>query len=252
MNKSELRISEIKARALHFFELTDLTLTWDMLKAAIESTVDQVVIGYIQTVLVQQRNAVVSPSCMFWNKLTARVDISPAKLRKVVKLLQDEHDYRTVTCKTNSRLERLKAKCYNWSHTTSVLKNCTVFTGSFGGRLIIVNLDNMFYVFRDGAHNFYNYAGLTHTEAFDLIQGCANKTSPALNLWIDGVQDDIESGKTKVVIGEKMVCGVSNEHYCYYLAHTKNSINVHHWQGSDERTKSMFMHKLNSLTVGAK
>ena len=64
-----------------------------------------------------------------------------------------------------------------------------------------------------------------------------------INVWIDGVQADIMSGKLKLQTGQWLRCGTDGKR-CRYVSHTEFSINAVHWQGNGKATNDLFKRRL--------
>lgn len=64
-----------------------------------------------------------------------------------------------------------------------------------------------------------------------------------INVWADGVQADIMSGKLKIQTGQWLRCGTTGKR-CRYVGHTERSINAVHWQGSGKATNDLFKRRV--------
>jgi hypothetical protein len=67
------------------------------------------------------------------------------------------------------------------------------------------------------------------------------KYSKVLNLWQEGVQEDIVSGQIKLQRGQWLRCGESDKPCRYVGLSRSNSIWVTHWQGNSKATLEKFM-----------
>jgi hypothetical protein len=72
------------------------------------------------------------------------------------------------------------------------------------------------------------------------------KYLPTVNLWDNTTQEAIKSGQIKLQVGQWCRCGTEGKR-CRYVSHTKNSINVVHWQGSSKLTNELFKRRLLRL-----
>jgi len=67
-----------------------------------------------------------------------------------------------------------------------------------------------------------------------------------LNLWDSSIQEAIKCDQIKLQIGQWLRCGTEGKR-CRYVSHTKNSINVVHWQGSSQSTNNLFKRRVLQL-----
>ena len=67
------------------------------------------------------------------------------------------------------------------------------------------------------------------------------KYSKVLDLWQEGVQEDIESGQVKLQRGQWLRCGPAGKPCRFVGLSCSKSIWVTHWQGSGKATLEKFM-----------
>ena len=69
------------------------------------------------------------------------------------------------------------------------------------------------------------------------------KFKATINVWMEGVQADIMSGKLKLQPGQWLRCGTTGKR-CRYVGHTEFSINAVHWQGNSRATNDLFKRRI--------
>jgi len=72
------------------------------------------------------------------------------------------------------------------------------------------------------------------------------KYSKVLDLWQEGVQEDIESGQVKLQRGQWLRCGSSGKLCRFVGLSCSRSIWVTHWQGNGKATLEKFMSAVKS------
>jgi hypothetical protein len=72
------------------------------------------------------------------------------------------------------------------------------------------------------------------------------KYLPTIDLWADGVQDLILSGRATLQRGQWCRCGASGKR-CRFVSISKQGINVVHWQGSSSATATLFNRRVTLL-----
>tara|TARA_R110001632_G_scaffold116238_1_gene227879 strand:+ start:506 stop:790 length:285 start_codon:yes stop_codon:yes gene_type:complete len=69
-----------------------------------------------------------------------------------------------------------------------------------------------------------------------------------LNVSDYSIQEAIKSGQIKLQVGQWLICGTGgmNGEKCRYVSHSKNSLNVVHWQGTAKATDELFRARLSA------
>jgi hypothetical protein len=75
------------------------------------------------------------------------------------------------------------------------------------------------------------------------------KFQKSINIWADGVQDQIRTGKLKVQRGQWMRCGTQGKP-CRFVSCNGRTFSIVHWQGSSKRTQAAFMARVESERMG--